>query len=183
MENEWYASTERKPTDFKPWKTPLAFSGSLAGNLSYGVGRVRDRSEPAFSYMKLQVEDVDKRGNRTPIREYPLGAHSANCDLLAAIEKANETPRRVKLSKRHSVLVSMSKAGKVTLAFYDTPEGEKPRGTGAYEVAEKAVPHLVAHLKEATVRIASYLHRADADAKPRPAVEAEETFEPQAVHA
>ena len=53
MDNQWYNDNERKESHFTPpQKALLVFSPSLQGGLSYGVGRSKDRSEPAFAFCR-----------------------------------------------------------------------------------------------------------------------------------
>jgi hypothetical protein len=174
MTTPWYQNTNRKPTDFASGKMVCSFSPTLSATLSYGVGRVKDRSEPSFSYLKLGMAAVDAKGNMSPIATHPLGTLGANADLIAAIEGATDTPQVVTLSKALKVRVHRDAEG-VHLEFYETPRDEKPHPVGAYICADERVENLVEKLHEARRFIARTMHQADSDEEPS---EEQDVFEP-----
>jgi hypothetical protein len=171
---------EEKPTDFAAQKKDFVFSGSTAGRLSYGVGLVEDHSEEPFSYMKMEMLAVDERGNQSPLAVHSLGLLGANCDVIAAIEHATEEPRKVKLTDRKTLVVSRSKKGVYTLAFYEAyRKGMKPDPKGAYDVEEKPMQHYIGHLRTATQFISANLQKANLARQNKPQPRKADELEPQ----
>ena len=163
----WYARQQRKESDFAgPWKGDLPLSDTLKVHIHSGVGRAKDRSEPAFSYLKLQFINLEKDSpSNLDMVERKMGNLASNADFVKALRTASHQPRIVTLSKELTAAVTRTPK-EVIVAFY------RPKFEGGFEAlpgykltpakADEFARHLDAHVE----RMAKFLALADADVKP-----------------